>query len=113
MPIPRPGSAVRGSRTGRPVMAVLDVLGRRWGLRIAWELRGEALPGGGQSDVREMRRRLREDGEWDRSCVISQETSFSFRMWASEDRWASPTVLAATELLTTRRLGTSEARNTA
>lgn len=32
-------SAVRGSRTGRPVMALLDLLGRRWTLRILWELR--------------------------------------------------------------------------
>jgi DNA-binding HxlR family transcriptional regulator len=31
--------AVRGSRTGRPIMALLDLLGRRWTLRIMWELR--------------------------------------------------------------------------
>ena len=30
---------VRGSRTGRPIMALLDLLGRRWTLRILWELR--------------------------------------------------------------------------
>src|SRR3954447_11359943 len=30
---------VRGSRSGRPVMALLDLLGRRWTLRIIWELR--------------------------------------------------------------------------
>ena len=30
---------VRGSRTGRPIMALLDLLGRRWALRIVWELR--------------------------------------------------------------------------
>ncbi len=35
--------AVRGSKTGRPVMALLDLLGRRWSLRILWELREEAL----------------------------------------------------------------------
>src|ERR1700752_2797898 len=35
--------SVRGSRTGRPVMALLDLLGRRWALRILWELRGEPL----------------------------------------------------------------------
>lgn len=29
---------VRGSVTGRPVMALLDLLGRRWALRILWEL---------------------------------------------------------------------------
>ncbi|MDA9467828.1 winged helix-turn-helix transcriptional regulator [Bradyrhizobium sp. CCBAU 53415] len=34
---------VRGSRTGRPIMALLDLLGRRWSLRILWELRGEPL----------------------------------------------------------------------
>lgn len=34
---------VRGSRTGRPLMALLDLLGRRWTLRVVWELRGEPL----------------------------------------------------------------------
>ena len=33
----RPG--VRGSTTGRPLMAAMDILGRRWALRILWELR--------------------------------------------------------------------------
>ena len=32
---------VRGSRTGRPIMVLLDLLGRRWTLRIVWELREE------------------------------------------------------------------------
>ncbi|MFE3826834.1 winged helix-turn-helix transcriptional regulator [Streptomyces sp. NPDC059092] len=35
---PRPGVPVRGSESGRPVMAVLDLLGRRWTMRILWEL---------------------------------------------------------------------------
>ncbi|MEU8956355.1 helix-turn-helix domain-containing protein [Streptomyces sp. NPDC048518] len=35
---PRPGSPVRGSDSGRPVMVALDLLGRRWTLRILWEL---------------------------------------------------------------------------
>ena len=30
---------VRGSRSGRPIMALLDLLGRRWTLRLLWELR--------------------------------------------------------------------------
>ncbi|WP_063686973.1 winged helix-turn-helix transcriptional regulator [Bradyrhizobium stylosanthis] len=34
---------VRGSRTGRPVMVLLDLLGRRWALRILWELRDAPL----------------------------------------------------------------------
>jgi len=43
-PSPLPGRPVRGSTTGRPVNAVLDLLGRRWALRVLWELRdGEAL----------------------------------------------------------------------
>ena len=32
---------VRGSRTGSPIMALLDLLGRRWTLRLVWELRDE------------------------------------------------------------------------
>lgn len=39
MSTPKPGRPVRGSSSGRPVMVLLDVLGRRWALRILWELR--------------------------------------------------------------------------
>ncbi|MFB8003514.1 winged helix-turn-helix transcriptional regulator [Nocardia sp. NPDC056000] len=35
---PRPGRAVRGSTSGRPIMALFDLLGRRWVLRVIWEL---------------------------------------------------------------------------
>lgn len=42
---------VRGSTTGRPLMAALDLLGRRWSLRILWELRDGPL------GARELRRR--------------------------------------------------------
>lgn len=38
MAVPSPGKPVRGSKTGRPIMALLDLLGRRWALRILWEL---------------------------------------------------------------------------
>lgn len=41
---PRPGLPVRGSDTGRPIMAVFDLLGRRWTLRIVGEL-GERTHG--------------------------------------------------------------------
>lgn len=51
MPAPRPGRPVRGSRTGRPILALLDWLGRRGTLRLLWELRGGALP------FRELQRR--------------------------------------------------------
>ncbi len=40
---PKPGRPVRGSETGRPIMALLDLLGRRWALRAIWELRDEPL----------------------------------------------------------------------
>ena len=33
-----PGRPVRGSKTGRPIMVLLDILGQRWTLRILWEL---------------------------------------------------------------------------
>jgi DNA-binding HxlR family transcriptional regulator len=35
---PKPGTPVRGSTTGRPFMAALDLLGRRWTGRVIWEL---------------------------------------------------------------------------
>jgi DNA-binding HxlR family transcriptional regulator len=34
---------VRGSTTGRPIMVVLDLLGRRGALRVLWELRDAPL----------------------------------------------------------------------
>ena len=37
--MPKPGRPVRGSRTGRPIMVALDLLGRRGALRVLWELR--------------------------------------------------------------------------
>lgn len=43
MTTPKPGHKVRGSDTGRPIMALLDLLGRRWALRIIWELRATPL----------------------------------------------------------------------
>ena len=44
MPVrPLPGQPVRGSTTGRPLMAVLDLVGRRWALRILWELQSGPL----------------------------------------------------------------------
>jgi len=44
MSAPRVGQPVRGSKTGRPIMVALDLLGRRGSLRILWELReGQAL----------------------------------------------------------------------
>ena len=43
MTSPKPGRRVRGSATGRPIMVLLDLLGRRMTLRILWELRDRHL----------------------------------------------------------------------
>jgi DNA-binding HxlR family transcriptional regulator len=42
-PTPRPGRPARGTRTGRPLLVAFDLLGRRWALRVLWELRDESL----------------------------------------------------------------------
>ena len=42
--------AVRGSKTGRPIMVLLDLFGRRWALRIIWEMRD-----GGHMTSRQLR----------------------------------------------------------
>jgi DNA-binding HxlR family transcriptional regulator len=51
MAAPKPGTKVRSSKTGRPIMAALDLLGRRWALRILWELRQN-----GASSFRDLQR---------------------------------------------------------
>jgi len=38
MAIPKPGQPVRGSTTGAPIMALFDLLGRRWAMGIIWNL---------------------------------------------------------------------------
>lgn len=38
MVIPTPGKPVRGSQSGAPIMAVFDLLGRRWAMGIIWNL---------------------------------------------------------------------------
>src|SRR5436853_7531829 len=40
---PRPGRPARGTTTGRPLLVAFDLLGRRWALRVLWELREEHL----------------------------------------------------------------------
>jgi DNA-binding HxlR family transcriptional regulator len=43
MPIPKPGRPVRGSKSGKPMMALFDLLGRRWAMGIIWNLHGAAM----------------------------------------------------------------------
>ncbi len=38
-----PGRAVPSSASGRPIMVLLELLGRRWALRVIWELRDGPL----------------------------------------------------------------------
>ncbi|MCE9685714.1 helix-turn-helix transcriptional regulator [Shewanella sp. AS16] len=38
MSLPIPGTQVRGSKTGKPIMALFDLLGRTWCLGIIWQL---------------------------------------------------------------------------
>lgn len=35
---PIPGKPVRGSKTGVPVMALFDLLGRTWAMGVVWQL---------------------------------------------------------------------------
>ena len=37
---PTPGRRVRGRGRVDPIMALIDLLGRRWAIRVIWELRG-------------------------------------------------------------------------
>jgi DNA-binding HxlR family transcriptional regulator len=37
-PMPKIDRPTRGSKTGRPIMVLLDLLGRRMALRVIWEL---------------------------------------------------------------------------
>ena len=38
MDIPTPNQPVRGSKSGKPIMVIFDLLGRNWALGILWHL---------------------------------------------------------------------------
>lgn len=40
MTVPQPGKPVRCSKSGRPIMALFDLLGRNWAMGIIWNLQG-------------------------------------------------------------------------
>ena len=42
MPVTYPGRQLRRSQSERPIMVLLDLLSRRWALRVMWELREDA-----------------------------------------------------------------------
>ena len=97
---PTPGRPVRGSRTGRPIMALLDLLGRRWAMRAIWELRDGPLAfralqercGGASSSVLNQRlAELREAGVVERGDVGYALTGEGERLldaYAPLDAWA-------------------------
>lgn len=39
MKTPEPGKPVRGSKSGKPIMALFDLLGRNWTMSILWHLK--------------------------------------------------------------------------
>lgn len=41
--IPEPGKPVRGSKSGKPIMALFDLLGRSWALGVVWQLSNGAM----------------------------------------------------------------------
>ena len=104
--LPRPGGPVRGSATGLPLMAAMDLLGPRWTLRILWELRAgplgaralrgrcddvvqRALPAAGRADRAGL---LTRDGA-DRYLLTELGAALrpalgSLEAWAQ--RWAAP-----------------------
>ncbi|WP_425429026.1 winged helix-turn-helix transcriptional regulator [Streptomyces vietnamensis] len=95
---PRPGCPVRGSSSGRPIMAALDLFGRRWSLRIVWELhRGpigfrplQQRCDGMSSSV--LRRRL---VELTQAGLVAQQDDSSYALTAlGEDAYRALTPLA-------------------
>tara|TARA_R110001599_G_scaffold353795_2_gene597963 strand:+ start:110520 stop:110828 length:309 start_codon:yes stop_codon:yes gene_type:complete len=81
-------TAARESKTVRPIMRLLDILGKRWSLRILWELRS------GRMTFRELRthcddvsptslnQRLKELREL--KLIDHDEEGFGFTKWGSE-----------------------------
>lgn len=89
MATPKPGTRVRGSRTGKPIMALLDLLGRRWALRILWELREgaatfrdlrERCGGISPTVLNERLRELREAGIVELAVTSEEDSERGFRL---------------------------------
>ncbi len=105
MTSPIPKKPVRGSVSGRPIMALLDLLGRRMALRILWELRedrrltfraleaaADTNPGVLNARLKELREaRLIEHGEEGYGLTTHGaallEKFLPLHVWA--DEWAS------------------------
>lgn len=92
---------MRGSTSGKPIMALLDLLGRRWALRVIWELRDETLSfrelqgrcGGMSSSVLNARvAELREAGVVEPAAAggyrLSEEGRLLLEAYPPLDAWA-------------------------
>lgn len=116
MTAPRPGRPARGSTTGRPLMAALDLLGRRWALRLLWELRD------GPHGARELRERCdamspsvlyQRLGELGSAGLVEQDPESRYRLTALGgslsaaikplDRWAREWAAQTTGVMHTHR----------
>jgi DNA-binding HxlR family transcriptional regulator len=81
---------VRGSSTGRPIMALFDLAGRRWTLRVIWELHQASAPmtfralreACGQLSSSVLTRRLAELNE----ARIVRHTGSGYSLTATGDR---------------------------
>lgn len=51
MSVPSPGKPVRGSKSGVPIMALFDLLGKNWAMGIIWNLQKDS------ATFRELQRR--------------------------------------------------------
>lgn len=113
MRIAKPGRPVRGSRTGRPVMALLDLLGRRMALRVLWELSradapltfralqaaadtNPALLNGRLKELRAVGLVLRSDGGYVLTEQGKSLLSLLLPLGAWADRWLARKVSAGT-----------------
>ena len=88
---------MRGSETGRPIMALLDLLGRRWSLRVIWELREGPMTfrdlqercGGISSSVLSQRlTELRDAGIAGEGNVLTDEGRLLLEAYEPLGRWA-------------------------
>jgi DNA-binding HxlR family transcriptional regulator len=94
---PRQRIPSRPERTGSPITAVLDLLGRRWSLRIVWELRSgpltfrelqEACGGISASVLNTRLGELREFGIVDAGITLTREGGKLLEAYAPIERWS-------------------------
>jgi DNA-binding HxlR family transcriptional regulator len=94
---PTPGKPVRGSASGQPIMALLDLLGRRWAMRVIWELRDGPFTfrelqdrcGGVSSSVLSQRlAELREAGIAGEGNVLTREGRRLLEAYEPLNTWA-------------------------